>query len=70
MRTITSFHRYTGYLNFINGPIRFVLLLIRVVYSFDYLPNCDLKNVIKYCTTERNGDKLFWSIKCPGEILN
>ena len=29
-------------------------------------------HVIKYCTTvyERNGNKLFWSIKNPGEILN
>ena len=29
-------------------------------------------NVIKYCTTvyERNGKKLFWSIKNSGEILN
>ena len=32
-----------------------------------------IKNhVIKYCTTvyERNGKKLFWSIKSSGEILN
>ena len=32
-----------------------------------------IKNyVIKYCTTvyERNGKKLFWSIKKSGEILN
>ena len=32
-----------------------------------------IKNhVIKYCTTvyERNGKKLFWSIKNSGEILN
>ena len=28
MRTIASFQRYTGYLNFINGPISRVLLLI------------------------------------------
>ena len=30
------------------------------------------KHVIKYCTTfyERNGKKLFWSIKNSGEILN
>ena len=30
------------------------------------------KHVIKYCTTvyERNGKKLFWSIKTSGEILN
>ena len=30
MRTIASFLRYTGYLNFINGPINRVLLLILV----------------------------------------
>ena len=30
MRTIASFLRYTGYLNFINGPISRVLLLILV----------------------------------------
>ena len=30
MRTIASFQRYTGYLNFINGPISQVLLLILV----------------------------------------
>ena len=30
VRTIASFLRYTGYLNFINGPIRRVLLLILV----------------------------------------
>ena len=30
------------------------------------------KHVIKYCTTvyERNGKKLFWSIKSSGTILN
>ena len=30
MRTIASFLHYTGYLNFINGPINLVLLLILV----------------------------------------
>ena len=30
MKTIASFLRYTGYLNFINGPINCVLLLILV----------------------------------------
>ena len=30
MRTIANFLRYTGYLNFINGPISHVLLLILV----------------------------------------
>ena len=40
-----------------------------------YLSNWTVKNkayFIKYCTTvyERNGKKLFWSIKNSGEILN
>ena len=79
MRTIASFLHYTGYLNFINGPINRVLLLILVHVQ---LLSClffwtsrltEIKNhVIKYCTTvyERNGKKLFWSIKNSGEILN
>ena len=74
MRTIASFLPYTGYLNFINGPIIHVLLLIQVHVQ---LQSClfliAIKNhVIKYCTTvyERNGKKLFWSIKNSGEILN
>ena len=74
MRTIASFQRYTGYLNFINGPIRRVLLLLLV---HEQQPSClfcltAIKNhVIKYCTTvyERNGKNLFWSIKNSGEIL-
>ena len=77
MRTIASFLRYTGYLNFINGPIS-------RVYNYSactttklsiILTSCltAIKNhVIKYCTTvyERNGTNLFWSIKKSGEILN
>ena len=80
MRTIASFLRYTGYLNFINGPISRVLLLILVhVHASTelsiLLTSCltVIKNhVIKYCTTvyERNGKNLFWSIKNSGEILN
>ena len=78
MRTIASFLRYTGYLNFINGPISHVLLLILVLTTSELsilLTSCltAIKNhVIKYCTTvyERNGKKLFWSIKNSGEILN
>ena len=41
--------RYSGYLNFINGPIGRVLLLILVHVQllsclfFDFLPHCDLK---------------------------
>ena len=48
--TIMSvFLRYTGYLNFINGPISRVLLLILVHVQLlsclflDFLPHCDLK---------------------------
>ena len=37
MRTIASFQRYTGYLNFINGPISRALLLILVHVQ---LPSC------------------------------
>ena len=79
MRTIASFLRYTGYLNFINGPINHVLLLILVhvqlLSCLLFFTSCltAIKNhVIKYCTTvyERNGKKLFWSIKNSGEILN
>ena len=80
MRNIASFLCYTGYLNFINGPISRVLLLIlaHVHASTELsilLTSCltAIKNhVIKYCTTvyERNGKKLFWSIKNSGEILN
>ena len=77
--TIASFLRYTGYLNFINGPISRVLLLILVhvqlLSCLFFLTSCltAIKNhVIKYCTTvyERNGKNLFWSIKNSGEILN
>ena len=37
MGTIASFQRYTGYLNFINGPISRALLLILVHVE---LPSC------------------------------
>ena len=79
MRAIASFLRYTGYLNFINGPISRVLLLILVhvlllscLFFFTSCLNAIKNHVIKYCTTvyERNGKKLFWSIKNSGEILN
>ena len=74
MRTIASFLRYTGYLNFINSPINRILLLILVhVQLLSYLLFTAIKNhVIKYCATvyERNGKYLFWSIKKSDEILN
>ena len=86
IRTIANFLRYTGYLNFINGPIK----LHKRPYKSRIIANSSactttelsvlltscltaIKNhVIKYCTTvyERNGKKLFWSIKNSGEILN
>ena len=68
MRTIASFLRYTFYLNFINGPISHVLLLILVheqlLSCLFFLTSCltAIKNhIIKYCTTvyERNGKNLF-----------
>ena len=79
MRTIASFLRYTGYLNFINGPISRVLLLILVdvqllscLFFFTFCLTAIKNHVIKYCTTvyERNGKKLCWSIKNSGEIPN
>ena len=77
MRTKASFLRYTGYLNFINGPINFIAnsstctttdLSIILISCLTAIKN----HVNKYCTTvyERNGKKLFWSIKNSGEILN
>ena len=76
MRTIASFLRYTGYLNFINGPISFIAnssacttteLSILLTSCLTAIKN----HVIEYCTTvyERNGKKLFWSIKNSGEFL-
>ena len=79
MRAIASFLRYTGYLNFKNGPMNHDLLLILVDCTTTelsiLLTSCltAIKNhVIEYCTTvyERNGKNLFWSIKNSGEILN
>ena len=80
MRTIASFLRYTGYLNFINGPISRVLLLILVSACTTtelsiLLTSCltAIKNMsLIYCTTvyETNGKNLFWSIKNSGEILD
>ena len=51
MRTVAIFLHYTGYLNFINGPINLVLLLILVHVQllsclyFDFLPYCDYKTM-------------------------
>ena len=69
MRTIANFLRYTGYLNFINGPIyksRFIAnssscttteLLIPLTSCFTAIYN----HINKYYTTvyERNGKNLF-----------
>ena len=79
MRTIATFQRYTDYLNFINGPYK-----SRFIGNSSSCTTTELsilltscltvikKHVVKYCTTvyERNGKKLFWSIKNSGEILN
>ena len=72
MKTTTSFQRYTGPYN-----SRFIAnsslctttdLSILLTSCLILIKNHD----IKYCTPvyERNGKKLFWSIKNPGEILN
>ena len=78
MRTIASFLRYTGYLNFINGSMNRVFianssagtateLSILLTSCLTAIKN----NVIKYCTTvyERNGKALFWSIKIQAKFL-
>ena len=72
MRTKASFLCYTGDQNFINGPISRILLLILVHVLLASFLSAIKKHVIKYCTTayERNGKKLFWSIKNLGEIFN
>ena len=78
MRTIVIFLHYTGYLNFINGTIKRFIGNSSACTTTELsilLTSCltAIKNhVIKYCTTvcERNGKKLFWSIKNSGEILN
>ena len=76
---IASFLRYTGYLNFTNGPISRGLIANSSACTITelsiLLTSCltAIKNhVIKYCTTvyERKGKNLFWPIKNPGEILN
>ena len=70
--------RYTGYLNFINDPISPLFIAnsssCTTTKSSIPLTSCltAIKNhVIKYCTTvyERNGKKVFWSIKNSDEIL-
>ena len=67
MRTIASFQRYTGYLNFIKGPkLRFIAnsSSLTITTLPILLTSCltAIKNhVIKYCTTvyERNGKIYF-----------
>ena len=72
MTNIASFLRYTGYLNFINGHISRVLLLILVHVQLLSWLTAIKNHVIEYCTTvyERSGKKLFWSIENSDEILN
>ena len=79
MRTIASFLRYTGYLNFIKRPYKSRFIANSSASTTTelslLLTSCltAIKNhVIKYCTTvyERNGKKYFWSIKNSGKIFN
>ena len=49
MRTIASFLRYTGYLNFINGPISRVLLLILVHVLFFFVDSGSAYIVLEKC---------------------
>ena len=79
MRTIASFLRYTGYLNFYKRPYKSRFIAnsssCTTIELSILLTSCltAIKNhVIKYCTTvyKRNGKKLFWPIKNSGEILN
>ena len=76
MMAIASFLCYTGYLNFINGPINRANSNACTTTELSILlTSCltAIKNhVIKYCTTvyERNGKNLFWSVKNSGEILS
>ena len=79
MRIIASFLRYNGYLKFINGPISQGFIANSSACTTTelsiLLTSCltAIKNhVIKYCKTvyERNGKKIFWSLKNSGEILN
>ena len=79
VRTIASFLRYTGYLNFINRNISRVLLLILVHVQllscpfFWLLASLRLRamslNIAQQFMKEMV-KKLFWSIKKSGEILN
>ena len=79
MRTIASFLRYTGHLNFINDPINRVLLLILVHVQllsclfFWLLASLRLKTMslnIAQLFMKEMVKKLFWSIINSGEILN
>ena len=75
MRTIASFLRYTGYLNFINGPKNHVLLLILVhvqLLSCILLTSCltAIKNhVIKYCTMKEMVKSYFGILKIKVKFL-
>ena len=62
MRTIASFLRYSGYLNFINGPISHVLLLILV--------HVQLLSCLFFLTVyERYGKNLFGLLKIQVKFL-
>ena len=78
MRTIASFLRYTGYLNFIKGPINYYFIANSSACTTTELStpltSCltaiKKNHVIRYCTTvyERKCKKLFWSIKNQIEV--
>ena len=79
MRAIASFLRYTANLNFHKRPYKSRFIANSSAWTTTelsiLLTSClaAIKNhVIKYCTkvNERNGKKIFWSIKNSGEILN
>ena len=75
MRTIAGFLRYTGYLNFINGPIIIANSSACTTTELSILlTSCltAIKNhVIKYCTTvyERNGKNYFGLLKIQVKFL-
>ena len=77
MGTIASFLRYTGYLNFTNGPISRILLLILVHVQLLsclfllLLASLQLKTMSLNIAQQfmKEMEKIFWSIKHSGEIL-
>ena len=75
MRTIVSFLRYTGYINFINGPISLAYSNLYNTTELSILLTSCLTviktHVIKYCTTvyKRNGKNSFGLLKIQVKFL-